>query len=417
MGLGGEKRMSNGGQLSPHGSASFALIARIAVLGLCCWILAVPASRAQDTGGFPGFLQNLFGIKAPPQPAPRPNAPLRVRGVRAHKPRKKEQDFVSTLATRAPVHPTFFVAVLGDSLAILASQGLTDVFADKPEISISDAARDLSGLTRDDYYDWPKAARDLAARKQKIDVAVVMIGINDLQPLNDGADLLDPLGDRWRAVYGQRVENLIAPFRDAHIPVFWVGLPPMSDERFNAQVIALNEIFREHVEKAGGKFIDIWDALADQSGQYAAFGPDVDGQNTKLRSGPNGISFTKAGSRKLAQFLETDIRHVFDKTKPQGDIAALPPDVKQEADDINAEIRREMGADKLRAGGPASAPKLAAGAIMSLTTRPSSAHGELLDTVGAASADLGDEAHALRLGQTAEPHVGRADDFIWPHPP
>ena len=316
-----------------------------------------------------------------------------------------------------PVQPTFFVSVLGDSLAILASQGLNDAFADKPEISISDAARDLSGLTRDDYYDWPKAAHDLAAGKQKIDVVVVMIGINDLQPLKDGTDMLDPLSDRWRAVYGQRVENLVAPFRDAQVPVLWVGLPSMRDERFNAQVIALNEIFLDHVEKAGGKFVDIWDAFADQNGQYDAFGPDVDGQSTKLRSGPNGIYFTKAGSRKLAQFLETDIRRVFDKTKPQGDIAALPPDIEQEADDINAEIRREMGVDKPHAGNPVPSLKPAAGPILSLTARTTSAHGALIEAFGAATSGLSVQARAMRSGEPAEPQPGRGDDFTWPHQP
>jgi len=351
----------------------------------------------------------------------RPNAPLRIR---AHKPRKKEQDFVSTTATRqpgspggGPVEPTFFVSVLGDSLALLAAQGLAEAFADRPEISITDAARDLSGLTRDDYYDWPKVARDLVTGKQKIDVAVVMIGINDLQPLREGAITLDPLSDKWRAVYALRVENLVAPFREARIPVLWVGLPSMRDDRFNAQAVALNEIYRDRVEKAGGKYVDIWDAFVDQSGQYAAFGPDVDGQYTKLRSGPTGIYFTKAGARKLAQFLESDIRRAFDKTKPQGDITVLPPDIEQEADDINAEIRREMGVDKLQAGSPASVSKPAAGPILSLTARTTSAHGALIEALGAATAGLGVQGRAMRSGQPAEPQPGRADDFTWPHPP
>jgi uncharacterized protein len=395
---------------------AFALLLRVAAAALCCWVLTAPASHAQNSGGFPGFLQSLFGQSAKPQDAT-PNAPLRTR---AHKtrsePRKKGQDFVSTAATRAPGSPggapvkaTFFVSILGDSLGILAAEGLTDAFADKPEISIADQARDLSGLTRDDYYDWWKAARDMIAAKTQIDLVVIMIGINDLQPLKDGGETLDPLSDRWRAIYAQRVENLVTPFHDAHIPVLWVGLPPMLDDHFNSQVIALNAIDREHAEKAGAKYVDIWDAFADQSGQYAAFGPDVDGQNSKLRSGPNGIYFTKAGSRKLAHFLEADIRKAFDKTKPQGDIASLPPDIEQEADDINAQIRREMGAEKSQAPGLATTPKPSAGPILSLTAQPVSAHGELVEAVGGA----GEQIRVLRLGGAPAPQPGRADDFTW----
>ena len=155
-----------------------------------------------------------------------------------------------------------------------------------------------------------KQRATLVAGKQKVDAVVIMVGINDLQPLKDGGDTLDPLSDKWRTVYAQRIENFVAPFHDAHIPVVWVGLPPMQDEKFNAQVSALNEIYRDTAEKAGANYIDIWDAFVDENGHFSAFGPDVDGQNTKLRSGPNGIYFTKAGSRKLAHFLETGIRRI-----------------------------------------------------------------------------------------------------------
>ena len=400
--------------------SSVAPMLRIAAAALCCWILAAPASQAQNSGGFPGFLQNLFGFSPKPQPVAPSNAPLRIR---AHKPqpRKKEQDFVSTTATRAPgslggapVTASFFVSVLGDTLGILAAQGLVDAFVDKPEISIVSRARDLSGLVRDDYYDWPKAARDMIAAKTRIDIAVIMIGINDLQPLRDGGETLDVLSDKWRTIYAQRVENLVAPFHDAHIPVLWVGLPSMSDDRFNTQVIALNAIDREHAEKAGAKYVDIWDAFADQNGQYAAFGPDIDGQNSKLRSGPNGIYLTKAGSRKLAHFLEADIRKAFDKTKPQTDIASLPPDIEQEADDINAQIRREMGAEKSQGFGPAATPRPSAGPILSLTAPPISAHGQLVEALGAMTdAPAGEQIRALRIGEAPEPQAGRADDFTW----
>ena len=386
---------------------------RIAVLALCCWILAVPSSRAEDTGGFPGFLQHLFGFTPKPQPPPHADAPS---NIRPRAPRKKVQDYVSPSATRARVEQTSFITVLGDSLAILAAQGLTDAFANRPDVSITTVARDLSGLTRNDYFDWPKAAHDLVTSKQRIDVAVVMLGINDLQQLKDGGVAFDPLSDKWRALYAQRVEDLIAPFRDAHIPVLWVGLPSMPDERFNAQAIALNAIYREHVEKAGGKYVDIWDGFADQNGQYSAFGPDVDGQNARLRSGGNGIYFTKAGSRKLAQFFETDIRQIVDKGRPQNDIAALPPDIEQQAEDINAEIRREMGVDKSFATGPLSPPKLDAGPILSLTARPKAANAALVGALGDPSANRRGDDQSVRLGLAAEPRPGRADDFTWRAP-
>ena len=382
-------------------------IVGVVALAVLCLLLAAGASQAQNAGGLPGFFQNLFGIF--PRPAPSaPNEPLRER---AHKARKKAQDFVSSTATRPVVQPTFFISILGDSLAISTAQGLSDAFSATPEVAINDLARDVSGLARDDYFDWPKAARDLVAAKPAPDVAVVMIGINDLQPLKDGGEMLDPMTDKWRAAYGQRVEALLAALRDAHVPVLWVGLPPMRDERLNSEAAALNEIYRDRAGKAGATFIDIWDAFADASGQYAAFGPDVEGQNAKLRNGSGGIYFTKAGARKVAQFLEADIRRELEKSKPQDNLATLPPDIAKEASDINAEILRSMGDDARRSGSEIPIAKPIAGPIISLTAPPASPGGALVSPADAAAIRI--SAQQAVASPTAAP-PGRADDFSWP---
>jgi uncharacterized protein len=336
------------------------------------------------------------------------------------RPRKPVRDFVPSEATRAPgagggtpIDPTFFVNVIGDSLAVYAADGLSQAFADKPEISVVNRAHESSGLVRDDFYDWSKIAHDLAAAKDKLDFVVILVGINDLQSLKDGADALDPLSDKWRDLYGQRIERLVAPFKLAHIPVVWVGLPPMRSDRFNAQVIKLNELYKERAEKAGAQYVDIWDAFADEAGAYSAFGPDIDGQNAKLRAA-DGIHFTKAGARKLAQFLETDIKRAFDAAKPQTDIANLPPDIEQAAIDINAQIRREMGVAS-PAGAPLSVEpeKPLAGPILPLTARPSSPGGVLVTRQTARKED-GAFERLLAQGAPVEPKSGRADNFAWP---
>jgi hypothetical protein len=383
---------------------------RLAAVAAFAVALAAPAAPAQE-GGLGGFFQQLFGGGQPAKP---PDAV-------ASKPKKKVRDFVPATATREPgtpggaaVQPTFFIDVLGDSLASLTAGGLTEAFADKPEIAVADKSHDASGLVRADYFDWSKAAQDLATGKDHIDFVVVMVGINDLQAMRDGADNLDPLSDRWKAAYVERIDALLAPFQAANIPVAWVGMPPMHVDRFNADIVKLNEIDRTEVEKQGVKYIDIWDAFADQNGQYDASGPNVDGQIVKLR-GPDGVHFTKAGGRKVAHFLEADIRRVFDKGRPQNESADLPPDIEQAAGDINAQIRREMGAPE-GPGGPATLepPKPLAGPILSLTGRPLSPGGALASRDPNPPGETDLVARVLRQGEPADPVSGRADDFSWP---
>jgi hypothetical protein len=391
--------------------ARAARLAAVAGLGVA---LGGPPAPAQENGqgGIGGFFQQLFGGPQPRAPAVDPNAP---------KPKKKVRDFVPATATREPgtpggaaVAPTFFIVVIGDSLASFTAGGLSEAFADKPEIAVQDKTHDASGLVRADYYDWQKGASDLATGKDHIDFVVMMFGINDLQAIRDGADNLDPLSDRWKAAYAARIQGVLAPFVTAHIPVAWVGMPPMRVEKFNDQIVKLNEIDREEVEKAGVKYIDIWDAFANQSGQFDAFGPNVDGQNVKLR-GPDGIHFTKAGGRKVANFLEGEIRKVFDKDRPLNASSDLPPDIEQAAGDINTQIRREAGTPD-EPGAPArlAPPKPLAGPILSLTGRPTSPGGVLATRGDAPPGQTEVVARVLRLGEPADPRSGRADDFSWP---
>ncbi len=400
--------------------------ARLAVAALLALAASGPAVQAQ-TQSAPNFWLQLFGGGAKPTPPPAP-APVQTRAapqvqaaprhVVLRKP--KPRDFVPATATRAagtpggaPVEAAFFIDVIGDSLGVLAADGLKQAYVNKPEVAVVDKARESSGLVREDYYSWPKAAEDLVDPKNRLDFVVIEIGINDLQALKDGADTLDPLSERWSAIYGQRIEALAEIFHAHHVPVAWIGLPPMRSDSFNASAVKLNQLYKLHVEKAEARYIDIWDAFANQSGQYDAYGPDINGQNVKLR-GIDGIHFTKAGSRKVAQFLEADIRKVMEKAKPQTDVASLPPDIEQAAVDINAQIRREMGAPAPPSAAPAEPVKPLAGPILPLTDRPLSPGGTLATRSADPSRPDSLAARVLRQGETAPARLGRADDFTWP---
>ena len=166
--------------------------------------------------------------------------------------------------------------MLGDSLAVYAADGLSQAFADKPEISVVNRAHESSGLVRDDFFDWFKAVHDLAAAKDKLDFVVIILGINDTQPLKDGDNTLDLQSDKWRELYGQRIERVVAPFKLAHVPVVWVGMPPMRSDQLNAQVIKFNELYKEHAEKAEARAISISGTLSPtRASQYDCYGPDI----------------------------------------------------------------------------------------------------------------------------------------------
>ncbi|MGB7245381.1 MAG: SGNH family hydrolase, partial [Methylovirgula sp.] len=282
------------------------------LMGAAFLLITAGALTAQAQGFNPlNWFQQMF--QPPPPPGYGYGQWPRYRPARPHPPAEKVE-------TKPAVPATFFVAVMGDSLGLLLAQGLAESLSDRPEVGILRDAREDSGLVRDDFYDWTKAAHDLIASGQKINVAVMLIGSNDHQPLRDAGGSYDPGTPKWQEIYAARVEAISVMFRDAKIPLLWVGLPIMKNDRLSSEMVALNDIYRAHASENGASFIDIWDAFGDDRGQFSPYGPDVNGQVVRLRS-LDGIHFTKAGAIKLASFVAPDIRQILDAGTPQGDAA------------------------------------------------------------------------------------------------
>ena len=123
----------------------------------------------------------------------------------------------------------------------------------------------------------------------------------------------------WREVYTQRIDQFIKSLKGSKAAVYWVGLPIMRSAKHNNHMQVMNEIFRERAFINGVKFVDTWNGFADQFGRYSAFGPDLSGQVRRLRAG-DGVHFTVRGYRKLAHFVEREIRRDMRQARSERDI-------------------------------------------------------------------------------------------------
>lgn len=389
--------------------AAIALIATI-------FCLCPPPAFAQDDPF--GWFTHMFQSAPPRSPVMKQKRGVsraeprrfyaRPRQEARPRPRERQIDTAGTKPAAPAVPPTFFVAVIGDSLGQTLAQGLTDLLADRPEIAILREAKVDTGLVRDDFFDWTKGARDLLASGKHIDFAVMLIGSNDRQTLRDGkGGAFDPLSPQWKDAYANRIETIAGMFRDKKIPLVWVGLPVLKSERLAADATAFNDLYREYAGKAGATYIDVWQAFANEAGEYSATGPDVNGQIVKLRAS-DGVNFTAAGALKLAHFVEPEIRRTFDETKekesPQSPAISAPAEASLPPGDAAP----ANGATQ--ATPPAPAAKPVAGPVLPLTGPVLAPGGELASRAGPAARPMADQ------DQPAGPKPGRADDFSWPRP-
>jgi lysophospholipase L1-like esterase len=210
------------------------------------------------------------------------------------------------------------VVVFGDSLGDGLWSGLYRAFEDDATLEFINRSKPSTGFARPDSYDWTKEAGELL-KTETYQIAIVMFGANDAQPIKSGKDWLKVGSEGWREIYGQRVEALIKKLRASNIAVYWVGLPIMRSPGQNSDAEALNEVYREKAFINGAKFIDTWNGFTDEGGRYSAYGPDMTGQVKRLRA-DDGVHFTMRGYLKLAHFVEKDLRRDLNLAKLERNI-------------------------------------------------------------------------------------------------
>ena len=358
--------------------------------------VSAPPAFAQEGGGLRPWLRNLF---APPERRERIEPRVGLPGVTTGKPR-------TTKARKKPAVPkpaepqvvavekktdAKVVLIIGDFLGSGLAEGLSDVYAQSPDVIILDRTKGSSGFVRDDVMDWPAEIGKLI-ETEKPAAVIAMLGSNDRQQMRVDGNREQPRSEAWTREYTRRTEALGKAVQPSKVPFFWVAMPPFKSSKMTSDMLAFNDIYQASAEAVDGEFIDIWDGFVDENGAFVTTGPDVNGQPVKLRAN-DGINFTKAGKRKLAFYVE----------KPLAKILGTAP-----------------GAVPILAGPPPAAPGTGAPAIdtgipISLSDPELDGGAELL------GADMGTKEPPRTPGEklaiegiAPDPAPGRADDFSWP---
>lgn len=290
------------------------------------------------------------------------------------------------------------ILVVGDEMADGLARGLREMLANEPGVDVKVRAIQGAGLSRDGV-DWIAVVRD-GIRDERPIAVVFMLGVWDRNALPDGNDgPAARLSDRWRQLYAARVDALLTALPARDLPVFWVGLPIMRAAELTTEATILNDILKQRIFAGGHRFVDGWDGFVDETGRYVAIGPDVSGAPRRLRR-PDGVGLTPAGNRKLALFVDTEIRRLIDfGVFPGARMVDAPgtPTMPRQLETAPSEA-------------PVRGPFI--GQPMPLTPVPAARAEELGVLPASADDELG--RRVLRAGEVLVPRHGRADDPRWP---
>jgi hypothetical protein len=234
---------------------------------------------------------------------------------------------VAPLNKRA-VGTRYNIVVLGDSLGDGVWAGLYHALRRDKRFNVIKKSKVATGLVRHDYYDWNDVVREVAA-DTRIDIAVVVLGTNDRQPIVENGKRYALFDPNWRKVYDARINDFTATLKKTGARIYWVGLPVMRGATFEKDMETFSQIFKTRAAANGINYLPLHDVPADKDGNYQAYGLDAKGRQRLLRA-EDGIHFTMAGYDQLVKPIVRLIRQDVDRGAvfagtPQGDrtVAAI----------------------------------------------------------------------------------------------
>ena len=340
--------------------------------------------------------------------------------------------------------------------------GLEDALGDTPEFGVTRKHRTYSGLlryeTRTETPDWAQAAREIIAA-EKPNFIVMMVGLNDRQQIRErvtpppapargaaaqrSAAPAAPAGepaaqpappqvpdtekpsetdnpeqlstapeaprgprvagthefrtDKWAELYSKQIDDTIAALKSRGVPVFWVGLPSVRGQRSTSDMPISTSCTAPAPRRPASP-----SSTCGMASSTRADASRCKARTSKARPAgcatADGVHFTKAGARKLAHYVEREIKRVASR----GPVAvALPTSEPQPQ------------APAAKTGGSTARPL--AGPVMPLTAAANVGEDGLLGGSGARPApDHVTVTRVLVKGEAVEAPAGRGDDFSWP---
>ncbi len=256
----------------------------------------------------------------------------------------------TSYVTAFPKGDIYKVLAIGDDLAEGLLYGIVDAFGTDARLQINPKHLNINGVMRPDFDEKLVALED-TLKADPPHIAVVMLGAWDRVSLRNAAGKKIPVGTpEWRSEYGARLDRMAKMLKRRNAAVYWVGLPNVRKYDANEDAQMMNEVLRERVYLNSMKYIDAYAGFLNEDGTYSAWGPDLTGKIVRLRDN-DGLYFTFSGNRKLAHFVERDLRRDLNQAKADRVVPLAGTEAEQQ----------KVNPDKAVIKDPAAGPATPAG--------------------------------------------------------
>lgn len=293
-------------------------------------------------------------------------------GLLAAAPARAQDEWGASYITPFPENDVYRLQVIGDGMAEGLFGALSNAFRSDTRVRMPGSRHSVGGFIRmrpDDFFRFEESIKS-----EPLHVAVIMLGISDRVALRAPDGRRVNVGtEEWKEEYGRRVDRVTRALKRHGAAIYWIGLPIVGRSDMNEDVRMLNSVFRERALLNNIKFIDVYEAFADETGQYTQYGPDLTGKQRLLRHG-DGVGFTAVGNRKLAHYVEREIKRDLIQAKNERDIPLAGSEVEQRRISPSSQPAEPAEAARQAQRGAATGRAKAGGG---LAPRPAPVLGEL----------------------------------------
>jgi hypothetical protein len=239
-----------------------------------------------------------------------------------------EDEAVAGFLNPFPEGEIYQLSVIGDTFAEGILYGLAESMGADTRLNIQRKVVGFWAIMSGDFQSKAKTFEQ-AISSQPMGIAIVMMGEADRVSFRNAEGRRVPIASPdWVAEYTRRLDGVMKTIKRKNAAVYWVGLPNLSRIESNEQAQVMNEAIRERAYLNGFKYIDAAAGFADESGAYSPYGPDLAGKIRVLRD-PDGVHFTEAGNRKLAYFVEKELRRDLNQAKSNRNVPLLGAEAEQ----------------------------------------------------------------------------------------
>lgn len=215
------------------------------------------------------------------------------------------------------------VAFVGDSMA----DGIWGSFVRlvtkdaclKGVVSVGRFAKNGTGLTRSDVFNWPAEMQRITETFQP-HLTIASLGLNDRQSILIASGARIEFGTTsWREHYKDEIVKLAKSATATGGGLLWIGLPVSLDRVTAADNLEKNKLFGEAIASMGSdhvEYVTPW--RLDPSGEdtYRSYGPDSRGSLIQIRAA-DGIHFTSAGYDMVLAYLLPAMSRMLQRTGAQ----------------------------------------------------------------------------------------------------